>query len=316
MQGGRTIYVGTRASKLALWQSRYIQSGLQNLYPEMRFEIVTIKTTGDKILDVPLAKIGDKGLFTKQIETALLSGKIDLAVHSLKDLPTVFEVGLDIGAVLEREDPKDALVSKTNTPFSELPAGSIIGTSSLRRRAQLLAARPDIRLEDIRGNVDTRLRKLDESKTLSAIILAGAGLRRMGLQNRITQLLPGQIMLPAVGQGALAIEIRQDDHEIIDLIQPMDHEPTRWATTAERSFLKELEGGCQVPIGALGTVKNGSLALEGLVCSLDGKQYFRQKAEGSVDNPERLGQKLAAALVEKGADKVLEQINIAARGRE
>lgn len=315
MPKGRTVHIGTRASKLALWQSRHVQSLLQKLHPDIQFEIVTIKTTGDNILDVALAKIGDKGLFTKQIETALLSNEIDFAVHSLKDLPTELEPGLDIGAILEREDPRDALVSKSGASFMELPPGSVIGTGSLRRRAQIKTARPDIDLEEIRGNVDTRLRKLDESDTLSAIILAGAGLRRMGLQYRITQLISSEIMLPAVGQGALAVEIRKDDENIIDLIKPLEHEPSRLATVAERAFLKELEGGCQVPIGAWGILKQGRLQFEGMVSSLDGKKQFRDKIEGSANESEQLGRQLAMSLIKQGAGEVLDQINREAQER-
>ncbi len=309
-----SIIIGTRASKLALWQSEHIKEKLQQHFPGLSIEVKKIQTTGDKILDSPLAKIGDKGLFTKQIEVALLDGEIDLAVHSLKDLPTAIPEGLTIGAITRREDPRDAFVSKNGVTLDDLPPGAFVATSSLRRRAQLLAHRPDICLEDIRGNVDTRLSKLEANENLSAIILANAGLTRMGFEKRITHLLQTDVMLPAVGQGALGIEIRQDDQRVREIVATQDHVETRAGTLAERALLAKLEGGCQVPIGAYGRVENEALILDGLVASLDGTTVFRDRVEGSIDAPEALGLKLAEMLIGQGADEVLAQINRQARG--
>ena len=310
MNSTAAIVIGTRASKLALWQTRHVHSLLKKHFPETEFEIKTITTTGDKILDSPLAQIGDKGLFTKEIEIALQAGEIDLAVHSLKDIPTELPEGLKISAILEREDPRDALVSKGGARIETLPPGASVATSSLRRRAQLLSYRPDLQIEDIRGNVDTRLRKLAKSDALSAIVLAKAGLVRMGLENRISQVLGTDVMLPAVGQGALAVETREGDSRIIHFVSALDHAPTRACVLAERTMLAALEGGCQVPIGALGRVENGRLCLEGVVASLQGSKAYRGFETGLIEQPEQLGRSLAARLLEMGASQVLEEINL------
>ena len=316
MQDKKNIIIGSRGSNLALWQSEYVRKLLQEFFPDNTFEIKTIKTTGDKILDAPLSKIGDKGLFTKEIETALLEDKIDLAVHSLKDLPTKLDKGLALGAVMKREDPRDAFVSKNGVLLSDLAKGAKVATSSLRRRAQLLHFRPDINVVDIRGNVDTRLKKLDETEDLSAIILAKAGLKRMGLNGRITHVIDMAVMLPAVGQGALAIEIRENDELILNIVSRLDHEATRIETTAERAMLAVLEGGCQVPIGAFARSKHGDLTLEGVVASLDGKIVFKDEVNSSSDDPKRTGEKLAQILLNMGAQEVLDQIIKDARGQK
>jgi hydroxymethylbilane synthase len=313
MNTERNIILGSRGSKLALWQSEHIKARLEALHPGVKFSLEIIKTTGDKILDVPLAKIGDKGLFTKEIEQALVDRRIDLAVHSLKDLPTRIEPGLALGAVTEREDVRDAWIGKRGIAFADLPPGAPIATSSLRRRSQLWKLRPDLVIEDMRGNLDTRLRKLRESERLQGIVLACAGLRRMGWSAEITHRFTPDQMLPAVGQGALGIEIRVDDELVKSLVAPLAHEDTWISTRAERSLLTRLEGGCQIPIGAYARVEDGKLALEGLVASLDGKTQLRDRVVGDVRTPEMLGLVLAEKLLAAGADKILEQITASSR---
>lgn len=302
-----TITVGSRESALAMWQTRWVVEQLAKLNPAIDFEIVTMKTKGDKMLDVALAKIGDKGLFTKELEVAMLQGEIDFAVHSLKDMPTALPQGLTLGAVCVRDNPGDALISKDGRKLADLPEGARIGTSSLRRCAQLLNYRSDFKLEALRGNLNTRMKKL-VSERLDAIVLAAAGISRMGWQEMIAEIIPYNIMLPAVGQGAITVECRADDQQIRELLQSIDHKATRDATTAERSLLRYLEGGCQVPIGAHGTVKNNQLYLTTVVANLDGTQIIRAQGEAEVDRAEELGVEVAEKLLARGGKKILEQV--------
>ncbi len=291
------IVVGSRGSQLALWQARHISARLQALGAETRLEI--IKTTGDKITDVPLAQVGGKGLFTKEIEEALLAGTIDLAVHSLKDMPTSLPAGLTLAAIPEREDPRDALIGKR---LADLQAGDKVGTSSLRRAAQLQSLGKNLVIENLRGNVDTRLRKLDEGQYAS-IVLAAAGLRRLGWVERITELLDVEVMCPAVGQGALAIETRNDGGAAQRIARHLNHLPTELAVKAERALLAELEGGCQVPIGAHATVEGRTIFLRALVSSVDGARVIKDQNTG--DDPIALGQRLGAKLLAAGAREIL-----------
>ena len=294
-----TIVIGSRGSALALWQARHIAAALEALGAQTRLEI--IKTTGDKITDVPLANVGGKGLFTKEIEEALLAGTIDLAVHSLKDVPTALPTGLVLAAFPPREDPRDAWIGK---PFSEMKTGDRVGTSSLRRAAQLHALNRGFTIENLRGNVDTRLRKLDEGH-YDAIVLAAAGLNRLGWGDRIQQLLDPSVMCPAVGQGALAIETRDDGGAGQLFAAKLDHAPTRARVLAERSLLATLEGGCQVPIGAYATVEGVTLHLRAVVASPDGSRIIRDELRG--DDPIELGKKLGHQLLDAGAGKILRE---------
>jgi len=302
------VVIGTRGSKLALWQAEWVKSELEKKHAGLSVELLRIKTTGDKITDVPLAQVGGKGLFVKEIEEALLDGRADLAVHSMKDVPTEFPDGLSLRAIAEREDPRDALISK-GVLFKDLPKGARVGTSSLRRQAQLLALRPDLEIAQLRGNLDTRLRKLDEGR-YDAIILASAGVRRLGWEARITELLPPGTFLPAIGQGAIGIETRTDDDETNALIAFFDHRETSLVVRAERALLKRLEGGCQVPIAAYGTMsKDGlELSLTGLVASTDGKTIIKDSLTGSAAEPEALGRRLAEVLLGKGAWEILKDL--------
>lgn len=302
-----TIRIGTRDSLLALWQAEWVKNRLSSIYPEHEFVLVAMKTKGDKILDVPLAKIGDKGLFTKELEYGLLRGEIDLAVHSLKDLPTILPEGLTIGAFCEREEPRDVFLSKEGIRLEDLPSGSLIGTSSLRRKAQLQYYRADLEFADLRGNLQTRWRKLEESD-MAGIVLAYAGVKRLGWEERITQIISEDIMISAVGQGSIAIEISSDRQEIQELIKPLNHEETSLAVRAERALMRKLEGGCQVPIGALGIVQEGKVQLKGMVASLDGKQLLRAFTEGQ--NPEEIGNQAAELLIAQGAKAILDQIRV------
>lgn len=297
--------IGSRGSRLALWQTDFVKTKLEEFFPAAGFEIKIIKTTGDRLLDVALSKIGDKGLFTRQIETALLDGEIDLAVHSLKDLQTVQPEGLMIGAVTARETPNDVLISKNHASIDDLPRHAKVATGSLRRKSQLLNYRPDLRIFEIRGNVPTRLKKFDESG-LDAMILAFAGVHRLGFDSRIRQIIPFEIMLPAVGQGALAIEIRDGDAETKSLVEKLNDETTAVCAAAERSFLRSLEGGCQVPIGAHAVLQNEKIVLEGMVGSLDGSINLREKISGKKTEAANLGINLARILIEKGAGEILE----------
>ena len=301
----RKFIIGSRGSDLALWQANYVKKSLEHGFPERQFEIRIIQTTGDQVLDVALSKIGDKGLFTRQIETELLNGKIDFAVHSLKDLQTEQPAGLIIGAVCKREIPNDIFISKTNGTIDDLAKGAKVATGSLRRKSQLLSYRPDLKIVEIRGNVPTRLRKFDESD-LDGLILAFAGVHRLGLGNRISQTIPFNIMLPAVGQGAVAIEVRESDAEVLELAAKLDDEITRTCITAERAFLRRLEGGCQVPIGAHAVLSEDQITLDGLVGSLDGSVVFRETISGTLEEAEVLGTRLAEILIEQGAAKLLD----------
>ncbi len=298
--------IGSRGSELALWQTYHVKTTLEKYFSEIKFEIKIIKTTGDKMLEVALSKIGDKGLFTKQIETALLDKEIDLAVHSLKDLQTVQPAGLCIGAISARETPNDVLISKQYQTIDELPKSAKVATGSLRRRSQLLHYRPDLEIFEIRGNVPTRLKKFHESE-MDAMILAYAGVHRLKLSEHIAQLIPTEIMLPAVGQGAMAVEIRENDADLRKILQVLEDAETRDCVTAERAFLRSLEGGCQVPIGANAVIENDKIHLEGLVGSLNGKVNLREKISGSRGDAKDLGEKLAQNLIKKGANEILER---------
>jgi len=301
------LKIGSRGSDLALWQTNFVKKKLEDAYPALSFEVKIITTTGDQMLDTALSKIGDKGLFTRQIENALLNGEIDLAVHSLKDLQTAQPVGLTIGAVLEREPPNDVLLSSRYNSIDELPKGARVATGSLRRKSQLLHYRPDLSITEIRGNVPTRIRKLDESE-LDGMILAYAGVHRLGLDSRIRQVIPFGIMLPAVGQGAMAVEVRADDTKVREIASVLDDTETRNCVTAERAFLRRLEGGCQVPIGAMARVEGDRIYLEGVVGSLDGDKNLRDGITGDIADADALGTRLAEQMLEKGAGEILEEV--------
>lgn len=301
------LTIGTRQSLLALWQSNHIAALLREKYPECEVVLKKIVTKGDRILDVPLAQIGGKGLFTKEIETELADGTIDLAVHSLKDMPTVLPEGLCLTAITERANVGDAFVSNKYTSFEELPLGAVIGTSSLRRKAQLLAARPDLQIMDLRGNVDTRLRKLDEG-LYDAIILAAAGLERLGHGDRITALIPPDVCLPAVGQGALAIEARTADDEVRSMLEFLNDLPTKQSTDAERAFLGLLEGGCQVPIGVHADVAGEQIKIEAIIAALDGSTVLRDTITGKAEDAVALGQQLGKKMLTAGGQEILAAI--------
>ncbi len=292
---------------MALLQTSHIISQLQKLDPTKKYIIKKIKTQGDKFLDVSLSKIGDKGLFVKEIETALLEGEIDLAVHSMKDVPTELPVGLKIAAILEREDPRDVLLGNGYSRLTDLPVGGLVGTSSLRRAAQLLNFRSDLKIYPVRGNLNTRLRKLKEEK-LVALILAYAGVKRLGWLEKVTEIIPLDICLSAVGQGALGIEICDSAEDIAALVVKLNHLDTHIAVTAERAFLQNLAGGCQVPIGSLGEVSGKRLKLRGVVASLQGTTVLRDEIEGSVEEAQELGQKLAGKLLTQGAATLLAKV--------
>jgi hydroxymethylbilane synthase len=301
------LRVGTRGSALALWQANWVKDALLRAHPDLSVELVVIKTKGDRIQDVPLAQIGSSALFVKEIESALADGTVDLAVHSMKDMPSRLADGLSIGAVPERESPADVLISKNDLPFSDLPPGARIGTSSLRRGAQLLHARKDIEIVSLRGNLDTRIRKLD-TEDLDAIVVAAAGVKRLNFEDRITEYLADSMLLPAVGQGALCLEIRQADAATAALVSVLDHAPTRAVVTAERSFLGQLGGTCQVPLVAHGKIEQTQLTLTGLVAALDGEQVLRDQVSGPAEQAEALGVALSKRLVAMGADKILKDI--------
>ncbi len=306
-QSRSTLVIGTRGSQLAIWQAEWVQAQLKQLAPDLTVVLKRIQTSGDKIQDVPLAKVGGKGLFVKEIEEALLRKDIDLAVHSMKDLPAVLPPGLTIICVPEREDPRDALLSHEGENLNALPLGARVGTSSLRRQAQLLHARSDLQIEMLRGNVDTRLRKLQENQ-FDAIVLAASGLKRLGWDAHITECLPIDVCLPAIGQGALGIEGREDDRFVRSLLARLEHLPTRVTVTAERALLKRLEGGCQVPIAGHAVLEGDSLTLDGLVVSLDGKRYVRYSLSGSMSEAESIGTKVAEELLARGAQPILQEI--------
>ncbi len=301
----KKLTIGSRGSALARWQAEWVQSRLTAQYPDLEVSITLIKTKGDKIIDVPLAKVGGKGLFVKEIEDALLNGSIDLAVHSMKDVPTELPPGLGIAVTPEREDPRDAFFSYRNVPLAELPAGAVIGTSSLRRRSQLKYHFPKLQLKDLRGNVDTRLKKL-ANHDYDGIILAYAGVKRLGLEDRVTEVLPVELSLPAIAQGALGLEIRLDDRETDDFIRFLHHHETSLAVTAERAFLRTLEGGCQVPIAAHATVNGSRVSLTGLVARVDGSTIIKETM-ATDDDPDRLGVALAENLLDRGAREILQE---------
>lgn len=301
------VRIGTRGSRLALAQSEWVRRGVEARFPDVRVELVRIKTRGDKILDTPLSKVGGKGLFVKEIEEALLRNEVDVAVHSMKDVPAELPKGLGLLVFPEREDPRDALISARNEPFEVLPSGARIGTSSLRRAAQLLQRRPDLQIVSLRGNVDTRIGKL-ESGDLDAVVLAAAGLRRLGLADRVTQFLDPSVVLPAIGQGALGLEMRVGDEQAMQVFGFLNHGPTELQVRAERALLRTLEGGCQVPIAGYAVVQGRRLVLDGLVAELDGSEVIAHRAEGDADRAEAIGTELAQELLRSGAGAILERI--------
>ncbi|MEB3795751.1 MULTISPECIES: hydroxymethylbilane synthase [Acinetobacter] len=303
----KTLKIATRQSPLALWQAEHIRARLQELHPDLTVELVKFVTQGDKILDTPLAKIGGKGLFVKELEAALLDGRADLAVHSMKDVPMALPEGLTLAVICEREDPLDAFVSNHFEKFADLPQGARVGTSSLRRKSQILKQRPDLQIIDLRGNVGTRLGKLDDGQ-YDAIILASAGLKRLGLENRIRHTIEPNVSLPAVGQGALGLECRADDQDVLALIQPLLHIETDVCVRAERAFNAYLEGGCQVPIAGYATLQDGKIHIEGRVGSVDGQTLLRAELNDEIHNAQQLGENLARNLLEQGAGDLLKAL--------
>ena len=302
----KKIVIGSRGSQLALWQASWVKSELERLHTDIEVNIRVIATSGDKIQDVPLAKIGGKGLFVKEIEEALLSKEIDIAVHSMKDVPMKIPAELEISVITERENPLDALISKNGEKLADLPQGATIGTSSLRRSSQLLKYREDFKIHPLRGNVDTRLRKLDEGY-YDAILLACAGLNRLGWANRITEEIDHKILIPAMGQGALGIETRLND-PICEFLSPLNHENTHHAVIAERSLVDKLDGGCQVPIGAYAKINNNMITLQGLVASLDGKIILKSENVGPVNDAILIGKELGTELLKMGANDILQEL--------
>jgi len=303
----KELRIGTRGSQLALYQANWVKERLVQTYPSLKVTLITIKTTGDKIQDAPLAKIGGKGLFVKEIEEALIQKRIDLAVHSIKDVPTELPDGLHLSAITKREDPRDVFISKDGTLLKDLPQRAKIGTGSLRRQAQLLHFREDFELIPLRGNLDTRLKKL-ERMNLDGIVLAMAGVKRLGLEARITQIIPAEISLPAIGQGALGIETRKGDREVEEQIYFLDDPESAIAVSAERAFLKRLGGGCQVPIAAFAKLVDSNLWIDGLVGTVDGRRLVRHHLEGSLEKAESLGTELAEILLGKGGREILEEV--------
>jgi hydroxymethylbilane synthase len=301
------LTIGTRGSALARWQAEWVRSRLLAAHPGLEVSLSIIKTTGDKILDVPLANVGGKGLFVKEIEEALLAGTVDLAVHSMKDVPTVLPAPLHLAAIPPRETPYDALISRNNRPLAKLAAGATVGTSSLRRQAQLLAHRPDLKIVSVRGNLDTRLRKVADGM-MDAIVLAAAGLRRLSWESAITELLPPEVCLPAIGQGALGIECRRDDERVNRLLAVLDDPHARTCVTAERAFLARLEGGCQVPIAAHATLAEDRLRLQGLIAGVRGERVLRDELTGAAADGPALGRELAERLLGRGGDALLRAI--------
>lgn len=303
----RSLGIGTRGSALALWQARWVKFVLEQSYPQLCFEMRVIETKGDQILDTALTKIGDKGLFTKEIEQQLLDGQIDIAVHSLKDMPTATPEGLQVAAICQREEPADVLVSKGQVGLMGLGKGAVVLTSSIRRRAQLLHRRPDVEIRDVRGNIPTRLRKFAASEA-EGMVLAGAGLKRLGLEDCITERLDPEVFLPACGQGALAIEIREEDKEMEAVVSCLNDRASSATARAERTVLAELQGGCQVPIGAYAKIANDRLHLKGMLSDLQGRRLRRAEAIGSVDDPVALGRHVAGMLLAEDGQEILHQI--------
>ena len=308
LQGPARLVIASRESALAMWQAEHIRDRLRALYPQTEVSILGMTTQGDQILDVTLSKIGGKGLFVKELETALEDGRADLAVHSLKDVPMNLPEGFVLAVIGEREDPHDAFVSNEHENLAALPEGSVVGTSSLRRESQLRARFPHLNIEPLRGNVQTRLRKLDEGQ-YAAIILAAAGLKRLGLGHRIRALISSEDSLPAVGQGALGIECRSDRTDVIAILQPLHHPDTAACVLAERALSRALAGSCQVPLGGFAEVADGKLRMRGFVASPDGKRMTHAELIGEIGNPETLGNKVADALRAQGADEILAALN-------
>ena len=303
-----TVRIATRKSALALWQAEYVKAKLEHFHPGINVELVPMTTKGDIILDTPLAKVGGKGLFVKELEVAMLEDRADIAVHSMKDVPVEFPEGLGLEVICPREDPRDAFVSNTIKSFAQLPQGAVVGTSSLRRQCQIKALRPDLEIRDLRGNVNTRLKKLDNGE-YDAIILAAAGLIRLEMPERIQEFIEPEVMLPANGQGAVGIECRTDDEALKALLAPLGCETTRIRVLAERAMNRALEGGCQVPIGSYAVIQeNGEIFLRGLVGATDGSEILTSDITGTSENAEQLGKSLADQLLEKGADKILRQV--------
>jgi hydroxymethylbilane synthase len=302
-----TIKIGTRGSALALWQANWVKSKLEARYPDLEVELVRIRTTGDRILHTPLSKVGGKGLFVKEIEEALLKGEVQIAVHSMKDVPAILPVGLVIGAMPEREDARDVLIAGEADSWETLPQAARVGTSSLRRQCQLLSRRPDLVMVPLRGNVDTRLRKL-ESEKLDGVILAAAGIKRMNLEHRITEYFSPEAMIPAIGQGALGIEVREEDENLRALISFLKHNPTEVAVEAERSFLRTLGGGCEVPVAAWAGLEQDRLRIIGLIAEPNGSRLFRDEIAGSPRQAEDLGRELAYRILSRGGRAVLEKL--------
>jgi hydroxymethylbilane synthase len=306
------LRIGTRASQLALWQANWVKSELEQRYPDLEVSLVKIKTTGDKILDVPLARVGGKGLFTKEIEEAMLAGEIEVAVHSMKDVPTFFPAGLGLRCITRREDPRDIVILRPGVSnWQELPIGGRVGTSSLRRKAMLLHTRPDLQMLDIRGNVETRLRKV-EDEDLDGTVLAAAGLARLGRADAAAFAFTFAEMLPAVGQGALCIEIRDGDPRVGPMVSALDHPATRTVVSGERAFLKRLQGSCQVPIAGHGRLNGENFTLTGLVADVDGSTVIKDRLSGPADSAEQIGIELAEILLSRGADEILKNLTRAA----
>tara|TARA_Y100001956_G_scaffold78497_1_gene90320 strand:+ start:2459 stop:3397 length:939 start_codon:yes stop_codon:yes gene_type:complete len=301
------LRIATRKSALALWQAEFVKAELERFHSDLTVELVPMSTQGDIILDTPLAKIGGKGLFVKELEQAMLDGRADIAVHSMKDVPVEFPEGLELNTICEREDPRDAFVSNKYKSLDELPQGAVVGTSSLRRQCQVRALRPDLDIRDLRGNVNTRLAKLDNGD-YDAIILAAAGLLRLEMPERIADFIEPETSLPANGQGAVGIECRSDDERVKELLAPLEHTETRIRVLAERAMNRRLEGGCQVPIGAYALVNGEQVHIRGLVGAVDGSEILRDEVSGSVENAEQLGVQLAEQLLAQGADKILAEV--------
>ncbi|MFQ6082863.1 MAG: hydroxymethylbilane synthase [Candidatus Aminicenantia bacterium] len=299
--------IGTRGSKLALWQANWIKEKIENIFKDIECETVPIKTTGDKFFNVRLFEQSDKGFFTKEIEEALINKKIDIAVHSLKDLPTEIPEELEIGAVTKRETPNDVLISKEKKTLKDLPKGAKIGTSSLRRKSQLLNFRNDLIIVDLRGNLDTRIRKLNTTD-LDGIVIAYAGVKRLGFEDLISEMISFEIVLPAIGQGALAVEIRKNDEEVYNIVKDLNHKESCQVISAERSFMKRLHGGCQIPVGAYGFINNNILTLEGMISNLDGTRIIRKKVQGKSEEAGLIGIKLAEEILNSGGKEILQDL--------
>lgn len=303
----KTIRIATRHSPLAMWQANFVKAELLKFHPDLIVELLPMKTKGDIILDTPLAKVGGKGLFVKELEVAMLEGRADIAVHSMKDVPVEFPEGLGLTIICEREDPRDAFVSNNFTSVDQLPQGAVVGTCSLRRQCQLSELRPDLVIKELRGNVNTRLNKLDEGQ-YDAIILAAAGLMRLEMPHRIASFIEPEVSLPAVGQGAVGIECRLDDAQTIALLKPLEHQKTRQRVTAERAMNLALQGGCQVPIGSYSIFKGDKLFLRGLVGSVDGTKIIRKEITGNPEEAEQMGLSLAKQLLDSGAEQILAEV--------